>query len=210
MTQFLKLFSTSLLLLSTASCLPLFGLQPTAGNIKKNSFELFSEREVISQENALLRHTQQQIAIINSNPEAKLAYLRSMRQSLDTKSEIAQIQSLPPEQRANAIERLYAQLRAENQYLMVKQQAFLPRSSNLPGLPNFTAPPQQAQGQTVEASMMDIAAYYKQQRRRATSPTIEVGPNDFRASMLNRRTQNISGPPEVSPSQVRSFMQQTR
>jgi len=170
---------------------------------------LFGKREAVAEQNALLRETQMQIEMINSNPEAKLAYLRSMRQGLGAKAEFARVMGLPVGKRADALEALYAKLRAENQGLMWRQHSMSGRLS-MPGMPSFNK--QQVNGSdddSAEASMNDIALYYKQQRGNETSSTSEVGPNDYIVNMRLIRA-SMGGSTEVGPNDVRSFMQTRR
>lgn len=164
------------------------------------SFALFGEREAAAEQNALLRQIQMQLQMINTNPAAKLAYLRSMRQGLGSKADVARVNGLPVGQRENALQQLYERLRAENIRLTRRQ------NTTMGGASNFTA----LEGDSVEVSLNDIALHKQQSRNIATSPTLEVGPNDYTLSMRESRTQFMSGPAEVGGNDVRNFMQQNR
>lgn len=213
MGKILTLLSTSFLLISAFESLYARGILPNSGMSNGGvggSFALFGKRAAAAEKNALLRQTQMQIQMINTNPAAKLAYLRSVRQGLGTKAEFARVRGLPVGQRAGALEQLYARLRAENQALMGRQQR-ISGGLSMPGMPDFTMGKMaDVQGESVEASMNDIALHYKQERRIATSPTLEVGPDDYMMSIRENRTNSISGRSEVGPSDVRTFMQQSR
>lgn len=181
-----------------------------AGGVAGGSLALFGKREAAAEQNALLRRTQIQIQAIDSNPTAKLAYLRSMRQGLGTKAEFSRVRGLPAEQRASELQLLYARLRAENQRLMGRQQS-ISGGLSMPGLPDFNmGRPIGATGDSVEADMNDIINHYKNQRLIATSSSLEVGPNDYIMNMRNSRTLAVNGRSEVGPGDVRGFMQQRR
>jgi hypothetical protein len=186
----------------------------------ENSVALFERRQAVAAQNGLLRETQQQMDIINSSPEAKLAYLRSMRQGLGAKEEIARVAALPPADRAAALKQLYARLRADNQNLKGKQM-FMRGGVSLPGLPNFasgvggagvpnvTTNQVNSDGDDAESNINDIASYYREQRLLATSPTVDVGPDDYMASLRQGRLNTVSEV-ETSPDDVRNFMRQRR
>lgn len=211
MKKFLTLLSTSFVFVSVFALL-----------YADSSVALFGKRQAVASKNALLRQTQQEMDIINSNPEAKLAYLRSMRQGLGAKEEIARVAALPPEDRANALKQLYARLRADNQNLKGKQMALfgggsvssLPRFSgglSLPGMPNFTTSPMnsEADDNDAESTINDVGLYYREQRLLATSPAVDVGPDDYMASLRQSRLNAVSDA-ETSPNEVRNFMRQGR
>ncbi|HCU06633.1 MAG TPA: hypothetical protein DIC42_03515 [Holosporales bacterium] len=209
MRKILILLSTSFVLISAFESLYADG-----------SIALFGKRQVVASQNALLRQTQQQMDIINSNPEAKLAYLRSMRQGLGAKEEIARVAALPPEQRADALKQLYARLRADNQNLKGKQMSMfgggsvpgLPNFSgglSLPGMPDFATNQMNSEDNDGESTMNDVGLYYRAQRLLATSPTAEVGPDDYMVSLRQNRLNAVSDA-ETSPDEVRNFMRRRR
>ena len=209
MRKFLTLLSTLFVFVSVFALL-----------YADSSVALFGKRQAVASQNALLRQTQQEMDIINSNPEAKLAYLRSMRQGLGAKEEIARVAALPPEDRANALKQLYARLRADNQNLKGKQMSLFGSGSvsglpgfsgglSLPGMPNFTTSPMNSDADDAESTINDVGRYYREQRLLATSPAVDVGPDAYMASLRKSRLKVVSDA-ETGPNEVRNFMRKGR
>lgn len=203
MKRFLTLFATSFIFIGVLGFL-----------YADNTIALFAKKQAAESQNALLRQMFNQIESINSNLNAKLAYFRSMNQELIAKEEITRVKKLPPEEQEKALEELYEKLRAQNQDLTHKQMSIRTRSNSLKNgrssvVPNLTTNQIISDENDGESNINDIGLYYREQRNAATSPTTDIGPDDYTNSLRQNRLNAFSDA-ETSPDEVRHFMRQGR